>query len=261
MNIFDVDSLRFVEVFSSEIDDQFKKDFIKVCREVFGKNAINEFLFNRKYIENIYGDSILVVVYSNGIPIAARAFWRNDIDGKRAYQPGDTCVTQQFRRRGIFAKMTNIALEMVKKEDIIYNFPNQNSYPQYIKLGWKNLMSYRPIVMTSIKKYNKEHPYIISNEYLKWWFIPKKYKFFICERRNNTFLVTKGKFNRYHVVGKINLDMRHYFEKINAIFPILIYLGAGQKFYNKKYTPINIVIKITNEEDDIIIPTFKMDAI
>ena len=95
---------------------------------------MNESEFNRKYIKNIYGDSILVVVYSNSIPVAARAFWRNDINGKRVYQPVDTCVTQQFRRRGIFAKMTNIALKMIKEEDIVYNFPNKNSYPQYIKL-------------------------------------------------------------------------------------------------------------------------------
>ena len=269
MNILDVDGLRFVEVLSREIDDKFKKDFIKVYYEVFGENAMNEFLFDRKYIENIYGDSILVVVYSNSIPVAARAFWRNDINGKKAYQPVDTCVTQQFRRRGIFEKMTNIALKMIKEEDIVYNFPNKNSYPQYIKLGWKNLISYRSTIMISSNQYKKEHPEVIDREYLKWWIIPKRHKFLVYKKRNDTYLVTKGRpigrlkgiLNRYFVVGRINSDMEHYFQKISTKYPILIYLGAGKKFYNKKHDPLNVVVKSSHDVKIIKMPIYKIDVI
>ena len=251
---------RFVSILSSQVDVKFKNDFIRVCCEVFGENAMNEPEFNRKYIENIYGDSILVVVYFNDIPVAARAFWRNDINGKRAFQPADTCVIQEYRNRGIFVEMTNIVLKMLKKEDIIYNFPNRNSYPQYIKLGWKNVVSYRPTIMTSVKQYEKEHPYIIDNEYLKWWIILKNHDdYYIAKKGNNIFLTKKRSFNRYYVIGRINSDMAHFFK--NTKFPILLYLGAGKKFYNKNRIPLNVVAKLAHNVGNITIPIYKMDVI
>ena len=82
---------------SGELDDKFIDDFRSMCSTVFNYDfTIGE--FNRKFVDNIYGKSLLVVVYVNGKPCAARALWRNDINGKEAYQPGDACVLDICRK-------------------------------------------------------------------------------------------------------------------------------------------------------------------
>ena len=43
-----------------------------------------------------------------------------------SYQPCDTAVLKEFRGRGIFTKMSLIALEKTKGA-FIYNYPNENS--------------------------------------------------------------------------------------------------------------------------------------
>ena len=109
---------------SDEVDEKFIKDFIDTENEVF-KSDYTEALFRKKYINNIYGKSVVEVVYIDGIPSAARGLWRNDIDGKEAYQPGDTCVTEACRGKGVFTEMTKRSIAMLPEDAIIYNFPNQ----------------------------------------------------------------------------------------------------------------------------------------
>ena len=65
---------------SDMVDDKFISDYNLLQNTVF-HNGYNKELFKKKYLDNIYGSSIIIVVYSNYKPIGARAFWRNDIDG------------------------------------------------------------------------------------------------------------------------------------------------------------------------------------
>ena len=73
---------------TNDLDEKFIADFLYVQNEVFGCGTREE--FKRQFEENIYGKSIVVVVYLDDKPVAARALWRNDIEGKEAYQPGST---------------------------------------------------------------------------------------------------------------------------------------------------------------------------
>ena len=52
------------------MDDQFIKDWTYVERSVFGK--FSDDYINRKYFENIYGDSLLLVAYLDGKVIGAK---------------------------------------------------------------------------------------------------------------------------------------------------------------------------------------------
>ena len=52
------------------MDDQFIKDWTYVERSVFGK--FSDDYINRKYFENIYGDSLLLVAYLDGKAIGAK---------------------------------------------------------------------------------------------------------------------------------------------------------------------------------------------
>lgn len=55
-----------------------------------------------------------------------------------AYQPADTVVDPNYQGKGLFNRMTKKALEVAeeKKGAFIFNFPNQNSLPGYLNLGW-----------------------------------------------------------------------------------------------------------------------------
>ncbi len=72
-------------------------------------------IFNWLFSENIYGESIHTVVYNNGKPVARRSFWRNDLeDGYICYQPIHTYVEPEMRRKGIFSRMTQVAIEKAR---------------------------------------------------------------------------------------------------------------------------------------------------
>ena len=114
---------------------KFIEDFLATETAVFG--SYTRELFDKKFIRNIYGPSVLEVVYRDGEPIGARALWRNDIGGKKAYQPGDTCVVASARGGGVFTEMTKRSLTLLDDSDIIYNYPNSNSLPGYLKMGWR----------------------------------------------------------------------------------------------------------------------------
>lgn len=150
---------------TNNIDEKAISDFIWIHNNVF-KSNFNECKFNRKYKKNIYGPSIVVLAYINKRCVGARAFWRNDIGNLKAYQPCDTGVLAPYRGLGIFTKMTFKAIDVVGKNVLIYNFPNNHSYPGYLKMGWelKDIKRY--------KVYNPLQDYIeidkLPDDYLTW---------------------------------------------------------------------------------------------
>lgn len=253
--------LTIVDIFSRDADSKFKHDFVKVCKEVFGENSMNEVLFDRKYINNIYGDSVLVVVYSGTRPVAGRALWRNDVAGQIAYQPCDTAVIGDFRKRGIFRHITELALQRVDEKALIYNFPNQNSYSQYVKLGWRNLKMYYSTVLTSIRKYDDQHPELMDDSYFDWWYKPRKQDFFFYRKAESVYIVKeKKRWNMYFIIARINSNQAKHLQKIRTNFPILTYYGCERKFYNKNRKPFRIVIRSRSENiNTISIPVWKSD--
>lgn len=97
--------------------------------------------WNWKYENNIFGKPIITVAEYKGKIIACRPFWpwRLNIRGKiiNCYQPVDSVVDKDFRGKGLFTKLTsNSLLEVSKKTDLIFNFPNEQSLGAYLNLGW-----------------------------------------------------------------------------------------------------------------------------
>ena len=71
--------------------------------------------------------------------VAARAFWPMYNEAAPLFQPCDTVTRPDFQRRGLFSKLTLACLDVVPDNSAIVNFPNHNSFPGYLKLGWKLL--------------------------------------------------------------------------------------------------------------------------
>lgn len=240
---------------SNEVDEKFIKDYCVVQDTVFQNNYSYE-LFNKKFIANIYGPSIIIVVYDKNRAIGARSFWRNDIGQKEAYQPGDVCVLNEYRGKGIFTEMTKKAFAMLPEDAIIYTFPNSNSFPAHLKMGNKLVASYRPTLFTN-KEYQKEHTLLLDEEYANWWLASRKDIKHI-KRGNHFYLVIPyGLPMMYMVLAEVKQELAMQYKQCN--WGIFFYRSTKISFYNKNKRPLYIVCK---EKSNInYIPTWKVDSI
>lgn len=239
---------------SDSIDEKFINDFIKIQNAVFGGGYTKK-LFIKKYVENIYGKSVVEVVYLDGEPVAARGLWRNDIFGTSSYQPGDTCVTEVCRGKGIFTEMTKKSLEFLSDGDVIYNFPNQNSYPGYIKMGWHLVKEYGFILFKSAKKYLKEHPIKMDKEYADWW-LKDADCFSYFKSGKEYFLVRPLRKFGYKICACVPKEVALNFKR--KPFGICFYRSEKKTFYNKK---MGLPIRVVSKQNIDYIPLWKMDVI
>lgn len=102
--------------------------------------------FDWKYESNPYIDHTPVFVVRNGQEVVgARPFMAFEMrTGDRtvtALQPSDTMVHPDHRRRGLFTRMTERAIEFYEDSDVafFFNFPNRASLGGYEKLGWRTI--------------------------------------------------------------------------------------------------------------------------
>ncbi|MEX2421150.1 MAG: GNAT family N-acetyltransferase, partial [Actinomycetota bacterium] len=98
--------------------------------------------FRWKHLENPFGRSYMIVAESDQRIIGFRALmrWRFRVGDRaiEAVRPVDTVTHPEFRGRGIFSMLTRKALDSLKGEvDLVFNTPNSNSLPGYLKMGWQ----------------------------------------------------------------------------------------------------------------------------
>jgi hypothetical protein len=117
---------------------------LHVLNNVFGDKHFDEGYWNWKYRLNPFGPSILVGAKQNDEMVGFRAFWRwmlwyqgKEID---AFQPCDTAVDMNFRRHGLFTRMTREALKISESNGIglLFNNPNAEAKLGYLKMGWED---------------------------------------------------------------------------------------------------------------------------
>lgn len=239
---------------STDVDEKFISDFCKVEHEVF-HNGYSKEHFEHKFIRDIYGASVLEVVYIDDNPSAARALWRNDIDGREAYQPGDTCVLEVCRGKGVFTEMTMRSIDMLPKSAIIYNFPNLNSYPGYIKMGWRLLHQYRVKLFTSVTEYLIEHPIKMDDEYARWWILGNRLSY--IRRSGHYFLLQKDRRPFcYNVFCEVNETIAQQFPRLTI--GVVFYRTTKKTIFNSIFQPSHVVCRST---DVSYIPTWKIDAV
>ncbi len=96
-----------------------------------------------KHVDNPFGESLVLISEAQDGRIAGlRAFmrwrFRSPTGLLDAFRPVDTATHPDFRRRGIFTRLTKEALEHSRQQDgsIIFNTPNSMSVSGYLKMGW-----------------------------------------------------------------------------------------------------------------------------
>ncbi len=254
MEIREYDGLSYKMFLSSELSTEEKLHFTKVINAVFEENR-TEKDFDKKFVDNIYGNSIIVIVYDGTSPVAVRALWRNDLEGEKAYQPCDTAVCSSHRRRGIFEYMTTLALEWAGNA-VIYNYPNSNSRRLYLKREWEINKQYYLRFLVTNSTYKKTNGDFIDKEYADWWFKGKE-GIVRVKRGNSFYLARKRKNGIYIVIDEIS---KEYFSENS--YPalklgLLVYRSVTKPIY--KTSCVYSVIR--SENKGISVPLYKMDCI
>ncbi len=98
-----------------------------------------------KHVENPFGRSLVLVAVENDNIIGVRAFmrwqWQLGEQVFSTFRAVDTATHPEHQGKGVFRKLTLNALEVAKEQgdDFIFNTPNTQSLPGYLKMGWEEV--------------------------------------------------------------------------------------------------------------------------
>lgn len=204
-------TIRYEVVRTGSISTDQIKDFLSVFNEVFQREWTHR-EFQRKYIQNPFGESILVIAYDHGKPVGIRGYWRNDLEGRRCYQLVDTGVIDDYRRRGIYLQMVAEA-ERGIESCYLYSFPNLISRTTERKAGYDIRATYyrRPFFffLEDINQVER-----ISDDYVRWIFIGVEKEYVVTRKKGELFLLKKETSSRFTLLGRIDESFAHQFETV-----------------------------------------------
>lgn len=111
-----------------------------------------ERLFRWKHLDNVFGISPAWVATDGDAVVAARYLmrweWRHGGDRLRAVRAVDTATDPGYQGRGLFTRLTRHALsELASGTDFVFNTPNDQSRPGYLKMGWVVVGRLRPSIV------------------------------------------------------------------------------------------------------------------
>ena len=118
---------------------------LELVRIAIGRGSVprTEAFWRWKHEQNPFGPSPAMVAEADGRIVSLRIFlrWRW-LYGKYAYaavRPVDTATHPDWRRRGLFERLTRELLQVMKAEGVafVFNTPNATSGRGYEKLGWR----------------------------------------------------------------------------------------------------------------------------
>jgi len=117
---------------------------IGLLKKSLGEGLIpkSEALWNWKHEQNPFGHSFVLLAEENNMLIGLRAFmqWQWKWKGVvyKAIRAVDTATHPDHQGKGIFKKLTLQQIELCKQQGIhfVFNTPNEQSRPGYLKMGW-----------------------------------------------------------------------------------------------------------------------------
>jgi GNAT superfamily N-acetyltransferase len=118
---------------------------LELVRVGLGEGSIprTEAFWRWKHEQNPFGRSPAMVVEADGRIVSLRTFlrwrWRHGDRTLKAVRPVDTATHPDWRRRGLFERLTRELIEAMREEGVafVFNTPNPKSSQGYQKLGWR----------------------------------------------------------------------------------------------------------------------------
>ena len=124
------------------ISEKNLKDLAILHSVVYG--SVPEGYYQKKYNTAYTGvEHVGFIAYNNEVPIAYYGVIPCfiDFEGKSmlAAQSADTMTHPKYRLKGMFMELSNKTFELCRELGIqlVFGFPNQNSYHGALRLGWK----------------------------------------------------------------------------------------------------------------------------
>lgn len=121
-------------------------EIVKVLKLSLGEAdlPLSEEIWNYKHVGNPFGESLVLIAIEDDKIIGVRAFmrWQWQLEDKilSCYRAVDTATHPEHQGKGVFKKLTLKAVDLAREKngDFIFNTPNANSRPGYLKMGWKS---------------------------------------------------------------------------------------------------------------------------
>lgn len=104
-----------------------------------------EAVWRYKHIENPFGKSLVLLAIEGDKIIGIRAFmrwkWQKGEKVFCGFRAVDTATHPEHQGKGIFKKLTLEALRLGEEmgDHFVFNTPNENSKPGYLKMGWQEI--------------------------------------------------------------------------------------------------------------------------
>ena len=99
-------------------------------------------LWRWKHVDSPFGPSVMWMAEEGGRPIGVRPFMRWEFERGssvvRAARAVDTATHPDHQGKGVFSALTRAALDELRGDGVqfVFNTPNRQSLPGYLKLGW-----------------------------------------------------------------------------------------------------------------------------
>jgi len=124
-----------------------RSDILALLQRSLGGDGDQRYpaLFAWKHDENPFGPSPMWVATDAGRIVAFRTFMRWEfVRGGhvlRAVRAVDTATDPDYQGRGLFRSLTLQGLDEMRAEgiDFVFNTPNSQSRPGYLKMGWREV--------------------------------------------------------------------------------------------------------------------------
>lgn len=134
-----------------EATEQDIPQIIQVLKASLGEisSKKNEEVWRYKHIENPFGRSLVLVAEEDKKIVGVRAFmrwqWQYLEEKFSSFRAVDTATHPEHQGKGIFKKLTLKALELAKErgDHFVFNTPNEQSKPGYLKMGWQEVDNIR----------------------------------------------------------------------------------------------------------------------
>ncbi|MCM8570480.1 GNAT family N-acetyltransferase [Gramella jeungdoensis] len=149
-------------------------EIVKVLKASLGVDdlPLSEKIWSFKHIVNPFGASLVLVAEEDKRIVGVRAFmrweWKKNNKVYKALRAVDTATLPEYQGRGIFKKLTLKAVEVAKVHgnNFIFNTPNEQSRPGYLKMGWKVVgkvnVALKPSISSFFSSVNKTDDYKIN---------------------------------------------------------------------------------------------------
>jgi GNAT superfamily N-acetyltransferase len=130
-----------------EACDEDLPAILQLLRDSMGRADDNRFesLFRWKHLDNAFGRSPMWVACDGDRIVGLRTLMRWEFERAdtifRCVRAVDTATHPDYQGRGIFSRLTLAALPVLEAEgiDFVFNTPNDQSRPGYLKMGWQTI--------------------------------------------------------------------------------------------------------------------------